>query len=150
MSTAVEYRSRSGEASGKIEPALASGEIITEKRSREDGEIVEHRYAKGKLLGKGGFAKCYVGTSLITHTNYAIKLVAKSSLQKARAKQKLQSEIKIHRSLRHQHVVRFERVFEDRHNAYILLELCNNNSMSELMKRRKKGNSLKYLFLCLG
>jgi len=29
-------------------------------------------------------------------------------------------------------------VFEDRHNAYILLELCNNNSMSELMKRRKK------------
>ena len=28
--------------------------------------------------------------------------------------------------------------FEDKNNAYIILELCNNNSMSELMKRRKK------------
>jgi len=37
-------------------------------------------------------------------------------------------------------VVRFERFFEDNLNAYIILELCNNNSMSELMKRRKKLN----------
>ena len=55
-----------------------------------------------------------------------------------RAKQKLQTEIKIHRTLRHTHVVKFERFFEDNINAYMVLELCNNNSMSELMKRRKK------------
>lgn len=35
-------------------------------------------------------------------------------------------------------MVRFERFFEDNINAYMILELCNNNSMSELMKRRKK------------
>jgi serine/threonine protein kinase len=123
----------------KSSSLAADTDVIIEKRHDADGKVVEHnKYAKGKLLGKGGFAKCYVGTSLSSRTNYAIKLVAKSSLVKPRAKQKLQSEIKIHRSLRHVHVVRFERVFEDKHNAYILLELCNNNSMSELMKRRKK------------
>ena len=39
----------------------------------------------------------------------------------------LQTEIKIHRTLHHVNVVRFERFFEDTHNAYMLLELCNNN-----------------------
>ena len=69
---------------------------------------------------------------------YALKVVNKATLVKPRAKQKLQTEIKIHRTLNHSNVVRFERFFEDNHNAYMLLELCANNSMSDLMKRRKK------------
>ena len=71
-------------------PSLqAQQEIIVEKRTDTEGNILEYRYAKGKLLGKGGFAKCYVGTSLQSRTNYAIKLVTKASLVKARAKQKV-------------------------------------------------------------
>ena len=38
----------------------------------------------------------------------------------------LQTEIKIHRTLQHPRVVRFEMFFEDRENVYILLELCTN------------------------
>lgn len=36
----------------------------------------------------------------------------------------LQTEIKIHRGLNHRHVVRFEDVFEDKENVYIIMELC--------------------------
>ncbi|CAN0574042.1 unnamed protein product, partial [Ectocarpus sp. 12 AP-2014] len=36
------------------------------------------------------------------------------------------TEIKIHRTLQHPRVVRFEMFFEDRENVYILLELCAN------------------------
>lgn len=43
----------------------------------------------------------------------AAKVVPKSSLIKTRAKQKLMSEIRIHRSLDHAHVVRFDHFFED-------------------------------------
>jgi serine/threonine protein kinase len=39
----------------------------------------------------------------------------------------LQTEIKIHRSLQHENVVRFDRFFEDKVNAYMKLELCHNN-----------------------
>ena len=36
------------------------------------------------------------------------------------------SEIKIHRSIKHANVCRFEHFFEDSENVYILLELCQN------------------------
>jgi serine/threonine protein kinase len=40
--------------------------------------------------------------------------------------EQLQTEIKIHKSLYHRHVVRFEDVFEDKENVYIIMELCSN------------------------
>ncbi|KUF98793.1 Potassium voltage-gated channel subfamily H member 6 [Phytophthora nicotianae] len=51
---------------------------------------------------------------------------------------KFTSEIKIHKSLHHPQVVQFEHFFEDSDNAYILLELCRNQSLSDLMRRRKR------------
>lgn len=56
----------------------------------------------------------------------AAKVVCKETLVKSRAKQKLMSEIKIHRSVSHLHVVKFEHFFEDAENVYIILELCQN------------------------
>lgn len=37
----------------------------------------------------------------------------------------LTAEIKIHRSLHHTQIVKFEHFFEDHENVYILLEMCN-------------------------
>ena len=48
------------------------------------------------------------------------------------------SEIKIHRSLAHENIVRFEHYFENEENVYILLELCTNKSLNEKVKRRKR------------
>lgn len=53
------------------------------------------------------------------------------------------SEIKIHRSIRHLHVVQFQHFFEDSENVYILLELCSNQSMNELLRRRKRLHELE-------
>ena len=47
-------------------------------------------------------------------------------------------EIEIHRLLNHQHIVGFEHYFEDAENVYILLELCQNQSLNELLIRRKR------------
>eukprot|EP00948_MAST-09A_sp_MAST-9A-sp1_P001428 g1428.t1 len=114
-------------------------EIVEEKRvSKSTGEQICRQYIRGRYLGKGGFARCYLMTSSESKRVYAGKVVSKSSLVKARAKQKLLTEIKIHKDLRHKHVVRFERFFEDSVNVYILLELCCNQTMMELMKRRKR------------
>lgn len=46
-------------------------------------------------------------------------------------------EIEIHRSIQHEHIVRFYSYFEDHDFIYIILELCNKKSMMELHKRRK-------------
>ncbi|KAL4164359.1 hypothetical protein KRP22_004225 [Phytophthora ramorum] len=102
------------------------------------GYVKTRTYVKGKFLGKGGFARCYELKCEQTGKIYAGKVVAKASLVKPKAKQKFTSEIKIHKSLHHPQVVQFEHFFEDADNAYILLELCRNQSMSDLMRRRKR------------
>ncbi|KAL8618752.1 Serine/threonine-protein kinase plk1 [Nucella lapillus] len=95
------------------------------------------RYAKGRFLGKGGFAKCYELTDLETKEIFAGKIVSKSLLVKQHQKDKMSQEIAIHRSLSHKHVVNFHSFFEDQDNVYILLELCRRRSLMELHKRRK-------------
>jgi hypothetical protein len=64
--------------------------VIEEKRRRAhgDGHSV-HRYLRGRLLGKGGFAKVYLCTALDTNKNYAVKIVPKANLVKERARQKV-------------------------------------------------------------
>jgi len=41
---------------------------------------------RGKLLGKGGFAKCYEITNLETKRIHAAKIIPKSTLTKTRAR----------------------------------------------------------------
>lgn len=94
-------------------------------------------------MGKGGFARCYEFCSTETRKLTASKIVPKASLTKSRAKQKLMTEIKIHRSLHHPHIVGFEHFFEDQENVYILLELCTNQTMNELLRRRKRLTELE-------
>ena len=48
------------------------------------------------------------------------------------------SEIKIHRSLNNSNIVQFCHFFEDSENVYILLEICQNQTLNELLKRRKR------------
>ena len=48
------------------------------------------------------------------------------------------SEIKIHKSLGHESIVGFNHYFEDDINVYLILEICQNQTMSELVKRRKR------------
>jgi len=113
--------------------------IIEEKRRKVNGDgYTLHRYLRGRMLGKGGFAKVYLCTALDTNKAYAVKIVPKANLVKARARQKLQAEIKIHRTLKHKNVCEYKHFFEDRQNCYILLELCHNQSLNETIKRRKR------------
>ena len=63
--------------------------IIEEKITKTNGEVVIKKYSKGKALGRGGFAKCYEVTNLETKKISAAKIIAKSSLNRSRAKQKV-------------------------------------------------------------
>ena len=122
---------------------MEDGKIIEEVVTTQTGETVKKRYTKGRLLGKGGFARVYELTHTDTHYSSAAKVIPKQALAKARAKQKLMSEIRIHRALNHTNVVAFEHFFEDTENVYILLELCRNQTLSDLLRRRKRLTELE-------
>ena len=119
----------------EVDPNLA---VVLENIIKVTGDVQKRKYYKGRLLGKGGFAKCYEFICAENKKVFAAKVVAKSSLVKSRAKQKLISEIKIHKSLHHPQIVAFEHYFEDTENVYILLEMCQNQTLNELLKRRKR------------
>ena len=117
--------------------------IVEEKITKVNGEVQIRKYIKGRLLGKGGFAKCYEFINQETDHSSAAKVIPKKSLVKSRAKQKLISEIKIHKSLHHPNIVAFEHYFEDSENVYLLIEICHNQTLNELLKRRKKLTELE-------
>ncbi|GLV39196.1 polo [Carabus blaptoides fortunei] len=94
-------------------------------------------YKRGRFFGKGGFAKCYEITEIISGSVYAGKIVSKKLMAKHNQREKMSQEIAIHRALYHKHVVGFKGFFEDNFNIYIILELCRKRSMMELHKRRK-------------
>ena len=57
----------------------------------------------------------------------------------------LQTEIKIHRTLKHSYIVKFERFFEDNTNVYMVLELCNNNVSFRFLFRHLLMRIMKYI-----
>eukprot|EP00347_Sterkiella_histriomuscorum_P016927 403351315 len=137
-------------------------QIIEEKIINANGEETIIRYLKGRFLGKviyqfiintnikqGGFAKCYElryaepQNTQQKNRIFAVKVVPKASLTRTKARQKLTSEIKIHKSLCNEFVVQFDRYFEDKENVYILLDICQNQSLNELVRRRKRLTELE-------
>ncbi|RLV93076.1 Cell cycle serine/threonine-protein kinase CDC5/MSD2 [Spathaspora sp. JA1] len=94
-------------------------------------------YRRGNFLGEGGFARCFQMKDSSGQI-YAAKTVAKASIKNEKTKTKLLSEIKIHKSLKHSNIVNFVDCFEDDVNVYILLEICPNQSLMELLKSRKR------------
>lgn len=47
-------------------------------------------------------------------------------------------EIKIHSQLEHPNIVKLYKVFEDVKNMFLVMELCNNGTLSEIIENRKK------------
>ena len=55
----------------------------------------------------------------------------------------MKSEIEIHKKMLHKNIVKFIRHFEDEKFHYIIMELCPNQSLKELIKRRKRITELE-------
>uniref|UniRef100_A0A3Q2NWH2 Serine/threonine-protein kinase PLK n=1 Tax=Fundulus heteroclitus TaxID=8078 RepID=A0A3Q2NWH2_FUNHE len=94
-------------------------------------------YTRGRFLGKGGFAKCYEITDVETKQVFAGKIVPKALILKQHQREKMTSEIAIHKSLNHANVVGFHGFFENDDFVFVVLEICRRRSLLELHKRRK-------------
>lgn len=94
-------------------------------------------YLRGRMLGKGGFARCYELLSLNTNKVYAGKIISKSRIAKPHQKQKILREVELQRDLKHRNVVEFHSYFEDAANVYIVLENCSRKSLVHVLKFRK-------------
>ncbi|KAI9680097.1 MAG: Cell cycle serine/threonine-protein kinase cdc5/MSD2 [Caeruleum heppii] len=96
------------------------------------------RYSTGKFLGKGGFAICYEGElqdrqSQPSGHRYALKIV-KTVMNQTKM---FKTELQIHSKMHHPFIVEFHRAFTFGESTYIVLELCPNGSMMDMVRKRK-------------
>ncbi|KAL4237040.1 Serine/threonine-protein kinase plk2 [Mactra antiquata] len=94
-------------------------------------------YLRGKLLGKGGFARCYEILDLNSNKVYAGKIISKHRISRPHQRQKIMREVELQRNLKHTNVVEFHSFFEDDENVYIVLENCSRKSLVYMLKHRK-------------
>ncbi|KAJ5887238.1 hypothetical protein N7504_011285 [Penicillium tannophilum] len=124
-------------------PAAAAGQKASSKNHAdpppplvpepaEGGE----RYAIGAFLGKGGFAVCYEGTLARNGRVYAMKVV-KSQMPQKKMEEKFRTELQIHSKMRHPFVVQFYRAFAFEQSTYVVLELCPNGSVMDMVRKRR-------------
>jgi serine/threonine protein kinase len=92
------------------------------------------------FLGKGGYGEVYkvqLMSNGYQEKYYAIKIFDKNILSKEPViYQRVLNEIKIHRSLEHDNVCKYENSFEDNKNVYILMEYCQNGNLASFLKLR--------------
>ncbi|KAF2218052.1 hypothetical protein CERZMDRAFT_119600 [Cercospora zeae-maydis SCOH1-5] len=98
-------------------------------------------YATGGALGKGGFAICHKAErydgSRPTGQIVALKIV-KTRMEPAKLAQKFVTELQIHSKLSHPNIVGFHRAFSFHTSTYVVLELCPNGSLADMLKKRKQ------------
>ncbi|KAL9028829.1 MAG: hypothetical protein Q9196_002857 [Gyalolechia fulgens] len=96
------------------------------------------QYRVGRELGKGGFAICYEGQQRGLHggKTYALKIV-KASMAQKKMEEKFRTELQIHAKMRHPNIVEFHKAFTFKENTYVVLELCPNGSIQDMVRARK-------------
>ncbi|KAJ5114422.1 hypothetical protein NUU61_000181 [Penicillium alfredii] len=99
----------------------------------EDGG---EKYSIGAFLGKGGFAVCYEGTLARNGRVFAMKVV-KSQMPQKKMEEKFRTELQIHSKMRHPFIVQFYRAFAFEHSTYVVLELCPNGSVMDMVRKRR-------------
>uniref|UniRef100_A0A8I5NK62 Serine/threonine kinase 33 n=1 Tax=Papio anubis TaxID=9555 RepID=A0A8I5NK62_PAPAN len=77
----------------------------------ENGAAIEEIYTFGRILGKGSFGMVIEATDKETETKWAIKKVNKEKAGSSAVKL-LEREVNILKSVKHEHIIHLEQVFE--------------------------------------
>ena len=96
-------------------------------------------YRKKQILGKGGFATVYSCEDIKTYEKYALKMINKELFKKhPEIRNKLFTEINIHRDLDHPNITKFHTFFENNEHVVIVLEHCSRTTLDDLLRKGSK------------
>jgi len=85
-------------------------------------------------VGKGAFGQVYVCQDKKTSSNWAVKVVAKSSMNSLDSVLQIATEQEVLKNMRHPNVVAGHGLLHGRQNIYIFMELAGTTNLSSLIK----------------
>ena len=112
---------------------VKSKEITKQNLSLKDFEFDQER-----PIGKGGFCSVYKATYKETKKVYALKVIDKSILNNEEQIKNIINEIEIMNELDNSNLLKLVTNFEDENNIYIILPLCQNGQLYDLIHKTKK------------
>lgn len=91
-------------------------------------------YMGDEEIAKGAFSKIYIGYNKHSKRKVAIKEII---IKKNNSKKYIKREIEIHKKLKHFNIVELLDVIYKSDRIYIIMEYCNNGSLSSFMNKRR-------------
>ncbi|XP_008512417.2 serine/threonine-protein kinase 33 isoform X3 [Equus przewalskii] len=101
----------------------------------DNGAAIQEIYTFGRVLGQGSFGLVIEATDKETETKWAIKKVNKEKAGSSAVKL-LEREVNILKSVKHEHVIHLEQVFETPKKMYLVMELCEDGELKEILDRK--------------
>jgi polo-like kinase 4 len=93
-------------------------------------------YDLGQELGRGSFGVVYRAKHRTSGKDVAIKVIDLSDMRQRGLMEKVYSEIKVHRELRHPNIVQCLHCGHDNDHLYMVLELCNQGNLYTYLQRQ--------------
>ena len=120
------------------------------EEKKENLEEIKGKYYKGKKIGEGHYGECFEFISIKDSKEiYAGKIIDKNKLKGEKSLENIINEIKIQNSLDYPKIVKVEDKLEDDKNVFIVMELCQNKTLRNLIQKRKHLTELEvqcYMF----
>ncbi|XP_058161772.1 serine/threonine-protein kinase 33 isoform X2 [Dasypus novemcinctus] len=101
----------------------------------DDGAAIQEIYTFGRILGQGSFGMVIEATEKDKETKWAIKKVNKDKAGSSAVKL-LEREVSILKSVNHEHIIHLEQVFETPKQMYLVMELCEDGELKEILGRK--------------
>lgn len=120
---------RAAKARGSAATPAESKSVAASRR--RDGDRIH--WQRGELIGRGSFAKVYMGMNVRTGQLLAVKQVRMSTEEERKHCQAIESEISIMKGLKHQHVVELLGVEKTASKLSILMEYVPGNSLDTVL-----------------
>lgn len=105
------------------------------------------KYDFGQLIGEGGFASVYKAFDRQNDREVAIKCINKDKLTETHLLHRVENEIRIHKCLKHAHIIRAFDSYEDKKCIYIVMDLCDGGNVFRYLKRRKQIEEIEAVFI---
>ena len=125
-------------------------EVKSKEINKKNISLKDFEYDIERPIGKGGFCTVYKAIFKDNKKIYALKVIDKSILKNDDDIKNIINEIKIMNELDSSNLLKLVTNFEDENNIYIILPLCKNGQLYDLLhKSNKKVKNIfikKYLY----